>query len=233
MRIKKGTGLIFLGLAMIIGAFGLAFWNMYDENRAQASTDVVMEQLKEQVPHYNREASAVPAETQIREEAESGEPETQFPEEVEIPDYQLDPQREMVVKMINGRPYIGILTVPTQGLELPVIQDWSYPNLRVSPCRYVGSVYTGDLVIAAHNYLSHFGNLKRLQPGDPVTFTDMEGNIFHYEVAVVETLEPTAVEEMTSGHWDLSLFTCTVGGKLRVTVRCELIGEEPNLGDPA
>ena len=235
MRIKKGSVLITLGLAMILGAFGLAFWNMYDENRAQASTEGIMEQLKEQLPENHREEPAVPAETEIQslDVHEPSEPAAQIPGEVEIPDYQLDPQREMVVKMINGRPYIGVLAVPTLGLELPVIQEWSYPNLRVAPCRYVGSVYSDDLVIAAHNYISHFGNLKRLQPGDPVTFTDMEGNIFHYEVAVLETLEPTAVEEMTSGNWDLSLFTCTVGGKLRVTVRCELIGEEPNVGDPA
>ena len=96
----------------------------------------------------------------------------------------------------------------------------------------MGSAYTGDLVIAAHNYISHFGNLKRLQLGDSVTFTDMEGNKFHYEVEVLETLASTAVEEMTSGKWDLSLFTCTVGGQQRVTVRCKLVEEEPNLSDP-
>lgn len=235
MRIKKGSGLIILGLAMIVGAFGLMFWNMYDENRAQASTEAIMGQLKEQVPKNHREEPTVPEVTEIRypEATEISEPTVQIPEEVEIPDYQLDPQREMAVKIVNGKPYIGVLAVPTLGLELPVIQEWSYPNLRVAPCRYVGSVYSDDLVIAAHNYISHFGNLKRLQPGETITFTDMEGNIFHYEVAVLETLEPTAVEEMTSGNWDLSLFTCTVGGKLRVTVRCEMVGEEPNLGDPA
>ena len=46
MRIKRGSGLIMLGLALIIGAFGLMFWNMYDENRAQASTEGVMEQVE-------------------------------------------------------------------------------------------------------------------------------------------------------------------------------------------
>ena len=39
----------------------------------------------------------------------------------------------------------------------------------------------------------------------------------------VETLQPTAMEEMCSGNWDLSLFTCTVDEKFRVTVRCERI----------
>ena len=233
MRIKKGSGLIILGLALIVGAFGLTFWNMYDENRAQASTDGIMEQLQDQIPDYHPAEPYVPRETQNHNKPDLSDPAARLPEEQEIPDYQLDPQREMVVKVINGRPYIGVLSIPLLGLELPVIQEWNYPDLRIAPCRYVGSVYTGDLVIAAHNYIAHFGNLKHLQPGAPITFTDMEGNKFHYEVAVLETLEPTAVDEMTSGEWDLSLFTCTIGGKMRVTVRCILIGEEPNLGDLA
>ena len=232
MRIKRGSGLIILGIVMIVAAFGLMFWNMFDENRAQEITESAMEQLKEQIPNYYQEELPISEETQNRDALASGDPAVQIPEEVELPDYQLDPQREMTVKIVNGKPYIGVLSVPALGLELPIIQEWTYPNLRVAPCRYVGSVYSNDLVIAAHNYISHFGNLKRLQLGDSVTFTDMEGNKFHYEVEVLETLTPTAVEEMTAGNWDLSLFTCTIGGKLRVTVRCKLIGEEPNLSDP-
>ena len=233
MRIKKGSGMILLGLILIIAAFGLTFWNMYDENRVQGSTEVIMNQLQEQIPDYNRTELSISQPTQDYIIPDAYDPAAMQPEELEIPDYQLDPQREMLVKEVNGRPYVGALSIPVLGLELPVINDWTYPNLRVSPCRYVGSVYTDDLVIAAHNYISHFGNLKLLQLGDAVVFTDMEGNKFHYEVALLETLEPTAVEEMTSGEWELSLFTCTIGGKLRVTVRCELIREEPNLGDPA
>ena len=233
MRIKRGSGLIVLGLALIVGAFGLMFWNMYDENRAQASTEGIMEQLQNEIPDYHPAEPYAPQATQNHDKPDLSDPAARLPEEQEIPDYQLDPQREMAVKIVNGRPYIGVLSIPVLGLELPVIQEWNYPDLRIAPCRYVGSVYTDNLVIAAHNYISHFGNLKHLQPGDPIIFTDMEGNKFHYEVDLLETLEPTAVEEMTSGDWELSLFTCTIGGKLRVTVRCILIGEEPNLVDPA
>ena len=65
--------------------------------------------------------------------------------------------------------------------------------------------------------------LKKLQPGDAVTFTDMDGNVFSHEVMALETLAPTAVEEMTEGDWDLTLFTCTVGGTTRLAVRCEAL----------
>ena len=143
------------------------------------------------------------------------------PGEVEIPDYVLDPNHEMPVRNIGGEDYIGVLEIPSLGLMLPVMSEWSYPRLKIAPCRYTGSAYQGNLIIAAHNYRSHFGNLKELCEGDVVCFTDMDGNVFSYEVMFLEVLQPTDVDEMESGDWDLTLFTCTVGGKSRVTVRCE------------
>lgn len=126
---------------------------------------------------------------------------------------------------VDGHSYIGYLSVPTLGLELPVMADWSYPQLKISPCRYTGSAKSDDLVIAAHNYTHHFGNIKNLMVGDAVYFTDMEGAVFAYEVAELEVLGPAAVEEMTSNDYALTLFTCTYGGSSRVTVRCRRANE--------
>lgn len=67
----------------------------------------------------------------------------------------------------------------------------------------------------AHNYASHFGRIDELQPGDTVCFTDMAGISTWYQVTVRDLLPPTAVEEMTSGGSDLTLFTCTYGGRTR------------------
>ena len=39
----------------------------------------------------------------------------------------------------------------------------------------------------------------------------------------LELLWPEQTEEMLSGEWDLTLFTCTLGGRQRVTVRCDRI----------
>ena len=48
----------------------------------------------------------------------------------------------------------------------------------------------------------------------------MNGRVTRYIVEVIEVLDGTAVEEMITGDWDLSLYTCTYGGKSRLTVRC-------------
>ena len=47
-----------------------------------------------------------------------------------------------------------------------------------------------------------------------------------HEVAVVDTLAPTEVEAVQNSDYDLVLYTCTYGGKTRVTVFCDRT-EEP------
>ena len=119
-------------------------------------------------------------------------------EEAYIPDYVLNPEMDMPQEEVDGQEYSGVLTIPALSLDLPVIGEWSYSNLRTAPCRYAGSVYLNNMVIAAHNYRSHFGRLKDLPQGEEVIFTDMDGNVFRYRTAEMEILSPFAVEEMTS-----------------------------------
>lgn len=134
--------------------------------------------------------------------------------------YEQYPEMPMPVITIDGKEYIGTLEIPSLSLKLPVMSGWSYPDLKISPCRYTGSAYSGDLVIAGHNYRRHFGKLKTLAVGDEILFTDADGNLFRYAVTDIEELPGTAVEKMQAGTWDLTLFTCTYGGRNRVTVRC-------------
>lgn len=132
-----------------------------------------------------------------------------------------DPDREMPVVIADGDEYIGVLEIPTLNLKLPVQSEWSYQNLRISPCRYTGSAYNGTLVIAAHNYPSHFGNIGDLHINDLVRLTDAEGTRIDYRVIALDILSPTDIEDMTEcPACDLTLFTCTLGGSSRVTVRC-------------
>ena len=135
----------------------------------------------------------------------------------------MNPYMDMPVQKIDGYSYIGVIEVPTLGFRLPVQDEWSYPNMKISPCRYKGSVYLGNMIICAHNSSAHFGSLKTLNEGDEVYFTDIDGNQFAYQVKGIEILSPTAVDEMESGDWDLTLFTCTLGGGARVTVRCSKV----------
>ena len=130
---------------------------------------------------------------------------------------------KMATVEVDGYDCIGILSVPVLDLELPVLTDWSYAKLKKAPCHYYGTYYEKDFVIAAHNYKSHFGRLSELQAGDIVVFTDVSGTVHYYEVVILETLPKNATKEMITSGFDLSLYTCTLGGGSRVTVRCNAV----------
>ena len=121
--------------------------------------------------------------------------------------------------------YLGYLSIPALELELPVLAQWDYDNLKLAPCRFTGSVWEDDLVVMAHNYDHHFGKLSSLSFGDAVYFTDSQGLSLHYQVAATDVLSPTAVTEVTDNAYDLTLFTCTYGGKHRIVVYCEKVWE--------
>ena len=133
-----------------------------------------------------------------------------------------EPQEELAEEITYD--YAGVITIPDLSLELPVIDQWSYARLKVAPCRQSGAAADGDLVIAAHNYKSHFGYLDRLEPGASVIFTDMEGTVYRYAVEEIRQLAPEDAEDVSSvfsSEYPLVLYTCTPGGKARVAVFCQ------------
>ena len=195
-KVYTGTGLLLLTAALI-----LTIYNLWSDAMAGASSGAVLKQITLAAPENTSGDSL---------------------EEPSVPDYVLNPEMDMPEEEVDGLAYIGVLEIPSLPLSLPVISEWSYPNLKVAPCRYNGSVYLNNMVIAAHDYCSHFGPVKGLSQGDEVIFTDVDGNVFRYEVVEMETLSAYDVEEMVSGDWDLTLFTCTIDGQSRMTVRCEL-----------
>lgn len=196
-----------IGLLLIAAALFLTGYNLWDEHRAELAAQSILEQMPERELVSDSQTSAAD------------------PGETEIPDYLLNPDMEMPTEEIDGNEYIGTLDIPALGLSLPVMSEWSYPGLKVAPCRYSGSAYLDNLVIAGHSYKRHFRALSSLSPGDEVIFTDMDGNEFCYEVGAAEILKPTAVEEMTDSGWDLTLFTCTFDSRSRFALRCERLSQ--------
>lgn len=205
---KRGKICIVIGLLLFATALCLTAYNFWSDEKAGKASDTVLKQLTPKQESKEDKSQENPADDSL--------------DEAYVPDYILNPEMDMPEVEIDGQMYIGVLNIPSLSLELPIISSWSYPGLNIAPCRYTGSAYLNNMVIAGHNYNSHFGYLKNLSQGDEITFKDMDGNIFQYRVAEVEILSPFDIEEMTGGDWALTLFTCTFGGQSRVTVRCEL-----------
>lgn len=192
--------IIAVGAVLILSALLLLIYNRCEDVRAGQEAESLLASVE----------AAIPA----QEMATPNKPE---PTEALSPP--LDP--EMPVVTLGGYEYVGYVEIPTLGLKLPVMAEWDYTRLQIAPCRQFGSSRTDNLVIAAHNYDTHFGKLKELSKGDTVIFTDMEGIVSTYCIEKLETLSPDAVDTVLNSGYDLVLYTCTKGGKTRVTVFCD------------
>lgn len=198
---KTGVAIVTVGAVLILSALLLFFHNRQEDVQAGQeaeslleNVEAVIEAKKIKIPAAGKRPDVTPSATLL---------DTQMP-----------------VVMLDGYEYVGYVEIPMLGLKLPVMSEWDYTRLKVAPCRQFGSSRTDDLVIAAHNYKSHFGRLKDLSAGDTVTFTDMEGIVNNYCVEKIETLNPNEVDAVQNSGYDLILYTCTKGGKTRVTVFC-------------
>jgi len=200
------------GTAMIVSALGLVLFNVYTSSgAARASEEAVTSFMSSVKINDDEEADfyvfgipvlpedySVPADIKIKDFSEINEP----------------------VFEKDGISFLSVLEIPSAGIELPVCSDFSMELMKSYPCRYSGTAAGRNLIIAAHNYDSHFGRIKNLQRGDRIAVTDAEGDRSIYEVAETEVLPGNAVDEMKAGEWDLTLFTCDLSGKSRITVRC-------------
>ena len=208
MRNKLGVICMVLGTVLVLSALSLFLSNRKEDREAGIAAEKVLTQVIEQI------------ETPLPQETEGGE------DKQDQPTYPDPYDPAMTEVEIDGYAYVGYLSIPALELELPVMSQWDYARLKIAPCRYTGSAKTGDFVICAHNYDRHFGLIRNLKPGDRIAFTDMDGVVRQYAVETVEILAPTAVEAVTAGDYDLTLFTCTYGGTSRVTVRCEQVDDK-------
>lgn len=206
MKSKLGGFLIFLGVLLMLGAVGLLLYNENEATMAETSAAEVMPEL----------VSTIQNNKQILEQSGTLQ--------VDVPLEFMKPSDKVMTEVeIDGYLYIGYLSIPDLNLELPIMSDWTYASLQKAPARYCGTVKGEDLVLMAHNYNMHFGRISELREGDLLYFVDMDGDTTAYEVVGRDVLAPTAVEEMTSGDYDLTLFTCTYGGQSRVTVYCDKV----------
>ena len=204
-KTMKGKLLTGVGLLLIAAALLLTVYNIRESDRAGAESEEMVVRLE-----------SLTADLPERLETEKKEL---------VPEYKKNPEMEMPTVEVNGQECVGMIEIPALGLKLPIISEWSDAKLKKAPCRYSGSAYLKNMIIAGHNYRTHFSGIKRLNPGDSVVFTDADGNVFSYEVAEIETVGGYDIEKMEAGDWDLTLFTCTNKGKARAAVRCREIEE--------
>ena len=198
----RGTVLVALGLTMIFSAVSMFAVYEREAEVAGENAQLLLEELRTEMESIQ----TPPASAQ--EPAE-------------------EPQKNtMVQTTLAGYDLVGILRIASIGLELPILNSWDYDLLKISPCRYSGSVQDANLILLGHNYKRHFAPLKKLSAGDKIVFQTVDGTEYSYKVAEKEVLQKTELERLTASEYDLTLFTCTNGGYSRLTIRCDRILDE-------
>lgn len=196
MKNKIGKALIGIGVFLILVAFALVLYNIYREYEAKKRVEKYLSKLEQIIKDHSGENNNA------------------------------DEGQNSSTMQIDGMNFLGILSVPSKNLELPILADYSYELLDTAPCRYSGSYDSDDLVIGGHNYRSHFSKLKSIKNGEEIFFTTFDGTVYKYSVLRVEILEPTQVDSLINKQdtddWDLTLFTCTSSGAARCVIRCKL-----------
>lgn len=190
---------------LLLAALFLVLYNLHEDEQSRRVSDEVLTELKQEI-----------AEQSVPTETEPPEPTNDL-----YAEYETEPETDPSLEL-DGEVYVGVISIPELGVELPVMQSWSYPNLRIAPCVYSGAAASDDLIIAAHNYRSHFGNISTLYSGSLIRFTDVSGMVYEYEVLQTDTISGYDAPSMREGGgetWNLTLFTCTLSGRSRVSVR--------------
>ncbi len=212
---KKNTGniFIFIGCLLMLCGVLLTCFNIWSQwNAGRASQEILDKMVISETTAPDSDIN----DENTHNDRESGSAGTYAGEKA------YDDGGNMSGIEIDGDVYVGVLDIPALGLTLPVMQEMDYKKLRLAPCRYRGSAEERNLIIAGHNYKTHFGRLGKLSVGDSISFTDVGGNVYNYTVSETKLIDGSNSAEMTAGEWDLSLFTCNLSGAARVTVRCSL-----------
>ena len=117
----------------------------------------------------------------------------------------------------------AVLSIPSIGIEYPVLSNTSDELLKISLNRLWGPKpnEVGNYVIVGHNYKSGkmFGKLSLVSIGDTFTLKDLSNRTITYKVYDKKIVEPTDVSctsQLTNGKKEVTLITCKNYGAQRL-----------------
>lgn len=128
---------------------------------------------------------------------------------------------EMPVAEVDGENFIGLIEVPVYNVRLPVCSGWDKTKVSSYPCRYMGSVYDGTLIIGGNDHQAQLAFADQIDIGVPVYVTDMEGKVYMYSVSMVERAQDASTDVLVSENADLTIFVRDTYALDYIIVRCK------------
>ncbi len=214
MKKKLGISLVIMGTVLLVAALSLILHNRVQDKQYSEAASIALDDIKELIPGLGETVGGFIPSTRP-DGLENTNPESTKPGILD------DYVKEETIVESDGIRYLGVISLPSIEIELPVTADCNNANMKFAACRYEGTVAGSDLIICAHNLPSFFSKLSKMYSGDEIIFVDGDGEYHYYEIVEISTMGGYEVDKMKEGsdEWDITLFTCTYGGANRVAVR--------------
>lgn len=220
---------LFLSVFLICLLFSYYIYAEYDRNKSEEVSKEILAEIKEQVDTTvkkdENDKIVVILEVPGTQEDNEDKTENQNNNQTKTNNTKIDTKTHTPK---DGVKYTteAILKIPKINIEYPVLSATSDALLFVSLNKYWGPQpnEVGNYCIVGHYYENGkmFGKLHKLKNGDKAELTDLSGNTLTYQVYNKYVVEPTdtrCTSQLTDGRKELTLITCTNGGKQRLVVK--------------
>lgn len=220
---------LFLSVFLICLLFSYYIYAEYDRNKSEEVSKEILTEIKEQVDTTvkkdENDKIVVILEVPGTQEDNEDKTENQNNNQTKTNNTKIDTK---TYTSKDGVKYTteAILKIPKINIEYPVLSATSDALLFVSLNKYWGPQpnEVGNYCIVGHYYENGkmFGKLHKLKNGDKAELTDLSGNTLKYQVYNKYVVEPTdtrCTSQLTDGRKELTLITCTNGGKQRLVVK--------------
>lgn len=220
---------LFLSVFLICLLFSYYIYAEYDRNKSEEVSKEILAEVKEQVDTTVKKDENDKIIVILELPGAQGDNEEQT-------ENQNNNQTQTNNTKIDTKTYTSkdgvkytteaILKIPKINIEYPVLSATSPELLFVSINKYWGPQpnEVGNYCIVGHYYENGkmFGKLHKLKNGDKAELTDLSGNTITYQVYNKYVVQPTdtrCTSQLTDGRKELTLITCTNGGKQRLVVK--------------
>lgn len=224
LRRKRKIYKIEFALSLIIIFFLSSYYIYadYDRNKSEQVSQEILAQMD-----YNnqvRDSTMASQESDILVVAIDDDDEIPQPETEEAPSVD---ETQAYTTNVGDYTSEAILSIPSLGIEYPVLSEQSDELLKISLNKYWGPKPNeiGNYCVVGHNYKNGkmFGKLNQIQTGDIVTLKDSSGRTLKYAVYnkyIVDPDDRNCTSQLTGGYKELTLITCTNYGQQRLVVKC-------------
>lgn len=229
-----GTILMIAG----IGVIAYPFYSQWNSGREKDKLlDAIYTQIEINKKQGNSETKNLEKNQEIKEESlELVDIEEEYSQlELEMNQTQdnhskvTESEKEKTIQeVLSYQTLVGIIECEKINIKFPIVEGTERINIAVSVGHMKGTAGLGEdgnCVLAAHRggiYGTFFKHIDQIEPEDIVKVTNMDGEVFEYEMYESFIVEPSEmwIVENIGEEKTLTLVSCENDGKQRLIVRC-------------